>query len=792
MRFPDSGFLLVFLFCIATTACSPQEKNSPANIEAVPTLPQIAIVPVPVSITPTAGEFRLAANTQIRFNDKEIISVAQYFADLANRSTGFNFALHQGEAETNAINLIKVDASKLGSTNKEAYRLSVESDRINIEALTNAGLFYGLQSLRQLLPAEFEATAPVNSAVWKVPAVLIEDQPLYGYRGMHLDVSRHFMPIWFIKRYIDLLAFHKMNYFHWHLTDDQGWRIQIDAYPLLTEKASWRKNTVVGHTHDRNPQFDQHPESGFYTKAQIREIVAYASERQITIIPEIDIPGHASAILHAYPEFGCSSDKAEVESRFGIFQDVLCPTEKTFEFLAVMFGEVAELFPGEYLHVGGDEVLKDQWEKSEFCQQLMQREGLKDYHELQSYFIRRVSNIVTGLNKKMLGWNEILDGGLAENATIMSWQGIEGGVAAAKMRHDAIMSPGDFTYFDAFQSRSVDEPLAIHGLTTLKKVYSYNPMPDELKGTEFEKHILGAQGQLWTEYIGTPRKAEYMVLPRMSALAEIVWSPLAKQNWNDFSLRLPALFSRFDQMEINASRSVFTVNSAYELRGKGESARHIVNLSSDTNLTSIHYTIDGSEPNSHSSTYTSPLEISGSTLVRARAQDKYSGDIYYETKLRKVSHKAVGAKVTFFTEPSTYGNANPAFDLVDGISVKDQIFQLDDWATFWGAKADLQIEFEKNESISELSFAFNPGKLRQMYPPKKVEVFSSKDGKEWSLLASIDQTSLQLTQNHVELHFDKIETNRLILVAEIHDPVAGDDPGTTRSVPLYIDEIIIK
>jgi hexosaminidase len=790
MKHPVS--IASFLLLLVLTACSPNQENTQTILNSTPKLPDIAITPIPVSITPSTGEFLLKTDTKIIFNEAGITEIAQYFSNITNRSTGFNLSLQQGESSTNAINLLKVDTNELGSEKEGAYRLKVESDRITIQARSNTGLFYGLQSLRQLLPAEFEATAPVNSIAWKVPAVLIEDQPLYDYRGMHLDVSRHFMPMWFIKRYIDLLAFHKMNYFHWHLTDDQGWRIQIDAYPLLTEKASWRKNTIVGHTHDRTPQFDQHPESGFYTKAQIREIVAYARERQITVIPEIDIPGHASAILHAYPEFGCSSDKAEVESRFGIFQDVLCPTEKTFEFLTVMFGEVAELFPGEYLHVGGDEVLKDQWEKSEFCQQLMQREGLKDYHELQSYFIRRVSNIVTGLNKKMLGWNEILDGGLAENATIMSWQGIEGGVAAAKMRHDAIMSPGDFTYFDAFQSRSVDEPLAIHGLTTLKKVYSYNPMPDELKGTEFEKHILGAQGQLWTEYIGTPRKAEYMVLPRMSALAEVVWSPVAKQNWNDFSLRLPALFSRFDQMEINASRSVFTVNSTYELQGKGEAARHIVTLSSDTDLTSIYYTIDGSEPSGHSPTYTSPFEISGSTLVLARAQDKYSGDIYYETKLRKVSHKAVGAKVTFFSEPSTYGNANPALDLVDGISVKDQIFQMDDWATFWGDKADLQIEFEKNESISELSFAFNPGKLRQMYPPKKVEVFSSKDGKEWSLLASVDQTSLQLTQNQIELHFNTIETKRLRLVAEIHDPVAGDDPGTTRSVPLYIDEIIIK
>ena len=792
MRFSNPGFLLAFIFCIATMACSPQKKNISANIEVAPTLPQIAIVPAPVSVTPTTGEFQLSANTQIRFNNEEIISVARYFANLANRSTGFSFALHQGEAERDAINLIKVDASRLGNSNKEAYRLSVESDRINIEALTNTGLFYGLQSLRQLLPVEFDANAPVNSVEWKVPAVLIEDQPLYTYRGMHLDVARHYMPVWFIKRYLDLLAFHKMNYFHWHLTDDQGWRIQIDAYPLLTEKSAWRKNTIIGHTQDRDPLFDQLPESGFYTKQQIREIVAYANERQITIIPEIDIPGHASTILHAYPELGCGRNQSEVKSTFGIFQDVLCPHEKTFAFLHDVFAEVAELFPGEYIHLGGDEVLKDQWQASAFCQQLMKKEGLKDYHELQSYFIRRTANIITGLNKKVIGWNEILEGGVAENATIMSWQGIEAGIAAAKMQHDAIMAPWEFTYFDAFQSRSVDEPLTIHGLTSLKKVYSYNPMPEALKDTEYKKHILGAQGQLWTEYVSTPRKAEYMVLPRMSALAEVVWSPMEKQNWQNFSSRLPALFARFDQMDLNASRSVFTVNTNYELHDKGEAARHRVSLSSDTDLTSIRYTIDGNKPNHQSPTYTKPFEISGSTLVRIRAQDKYTGEFYYETKLRKISHKAVNAKLTFLSRPSAGNNIDPEKILVDGISAMDQAFHTDDWIAFWGDKADIKIEFENIESISKLDFAFNPGKLRQMFPPEKVEIFSSKDGQEWVLLASLDQGQLAQAQQIVQLTFNKTETRHLRLVAYIHKPLTHNPSGTPNTVPLYMDEIIIK
>lgn len=792
MRFSACTRLSIFLFCIATMACNPQQKDTVVKTEPPPELPEIAIVPMPVVITPETGEFLLRADTRIVINDKETESVANYFSNLANRSTGFNLAISQDEVTTNAINLLKVDAKELGTDNKEAYRLSVNADQVKIEALTNAGLFYGLQSLRQLLPAEFDATAPVNSVEWKIPAVLIEDQPLYTYRGMHLDVSRHYMPVWFIKRYLDLLAFHKMNYFHWHLTDDQGWRIQIDAYPLLTEKSAWRKNTIIGHTQDRNPQFDQLPESGFYTKDQIREIVAYANERQITIIPEIDIPGHASTILHAYPELGCSRNPSEVKGTFGIFQDVLCPHEKTFAFLQDVFTEVAELFPGEYIHLGGDEVLTDQWKESEFCQQLMKREGLKDYHELQSYFIRQVANGITGLNKKVIGWNEILDGGIAENATIMSWQGIEGGIAAAKMHHDAIMAPWEFTYFDAFQSRSVDEPLAIHGLTLLKKVYSYNPMPEELKGTKYEKHILGAQGQLWTEYISTPRKAEYMVLPRMSALAEVIWSPREKQNWQNFSSRLPALFARFDQMDVNASRSVFTVNTNYELRGAGESAQHLVSLDSDANLTSIHYTTDGSTPNHLSPVYIKPFEISGSTLVRVRAQDKYNGNFYYETKLRKISHKAVNAKIIFLSEPSTGQNINPAKTLTDGISSRDQIFQPDEWATFWGEKADIKIELAKPESISEISFTFNPGKLRQMFPPKKVEVFSSANGQDWNLLASLDQPALELTQQDVHLTFDKTETSYLRLVADIHDPVTNNPSGTPNTVPLYMDEIIIK
>ena len=406
-------------------------------------------------------------------------------------------------------------------------------------------MFYGLQTLMQMLPVEFKS----DSA--KVPAAEISDQPRFPYRGMHLDVGRHFMPVSFVKKYIDLMAQYKFNYFHWHLTDDQGWRIEIKKYPKLTEIGSKRKESVK----ERNltPYIgDGVPVEGFYTQEQIREVVAYAKARQITTIPEIELPGHSSAALAAYPELGCKENyEYKVQTTWGIFKEVYCPTEKTFQFLEDVISETIALFPDSpYIHVGGDEVLKDHWKESAFVTELKQKENLKDDHEVQSYFIRRMEKFINSKGKKIIGWDEILEGGLAPNATVMSWRGTKGGIEAAKSKHDVIMTPTDFAYLDYGQGDPAYEPLNIGGYLPLEKVYSFEPVPKELTAEE-AKYILGGQGNIWTEYLKTPEAVEYMAFPRMLALSEVVWSRAEDKNFDDFQRRLGAQFPRLDKQNVN-------------------------------------------------------------------------------------------------------------------------------------------------------------------------------------------------------------------------------------------------
>jgi hexosaminidase len=782
----NKPILLSLITLVLLVACQEQTQISDAASEEKAMPPVSNIIPRPAQIKHQSGQFQFTPQTKIIISDIRLLNTAEYWRDFFAPVSGWDYLISEGDAQTNSLYLSIADEMP-----EESYQLDINKNGIHIRGGDAAGVFYGLQSLRQLLDPAIETRSPVNNIDWQVPNLSIQDSPRFPYRGMHLDVSRHFQPVWFIKRYIDLIAFHKMNTFHWHLSDDQGWRIPIDAYPKLIEISSHRPNTVIGHTHDRHSRYDNAEVRGHYSKQEIRDIVAYAAERHITVIPEIDIPGHASTILAAYPELSCVDEVAKVQSHFGIFDEVLCPTEETFRFLEGVFKEVAELFPGDYIHLGGDEVLKDQWQGSEYVSQLMEQENLKDYHEVQSYFIRRVSDIITALDKRVIGWNEILDGGVAEDATIMSWQGTEGGIAAANMGHDAIMTPFAFTYFDFFQSRSVEEPLAIHGLSTLKNVYSYEPMPEQFKGTEQAKHILGTQGQLWTEYIKHPRKAEYMVLPRMSALAEVAWTSPENKNWQDFASRLPSLFSRFDAMGVEAARSVFEVHADIETLGQGTAAHHVFTLSSDTSLVDIRYTIDGSAPSASSPLYRGPFEVHGSQIIRAIAQDKRSGKLYLESRWRTLSHKAVGARVRFQSQPSYWGNIPASQVLVDGISQRDQIYQPSDWLAFYGEYASFSLTFPKIESVTTVSFDYNPGLHRNLFPPAAVSLEGRKSEGDWIELATLDEQAA-MASSRIELQFNEIQLDEIRIKAKIHAPVISHEKPGTRSVALLIDELVVN
>lgn len=515
----------------------------------------ISIIPQPVHVKAGPGHFQLTAATPIVISEDtpELRHIATYLSGKLNTATWKHAKITTGEASSDSSIVLSIDP-KAAPDHKEGYALSVTPGKVEITAKTTHGLFYGVQTLLQLLPPEIAFDDPSlvpGNVKWTLPAVEIEDYPRYKYRGMHLDVARHFFPVDFIKKYLDLMAMQKMNRFHWHLTEDQGWRIEIKKYPKLTRVGAWRDSTLIGHY--GTGRYDGIRYGGYYTQEEIKEIIRYAKERYITVIPEIEMPGHSSAALQAYPRLGCEPDKAyKVQTTWGIFEDIYCPSEETFTFLQNVLTEVMKLFPSEYIHIGGDEAPKTAWENSELAQQVIKREGLKDEHELQSYFITRIEKFLNSKGRQIIGWDEILEGGLAPNATVMSWRGISGGIEAAKQGHDVVMTPGTHLYLDHYQADPATEPLAIGGFTTLENTYSYEPTPDTLTNEE-SKHILGAQGNVWTEYMHTGEKVEYMAYPRAVALAEVVWSPKEKRDWFSFWGRLQTYFKRLEYMDVNAA-----------------------------------------------------------------------------------------------------------------------------------------------------------------------------------------------------------------------------------------------
>jgi hexosaminidase len=547
--------------------------------------PNLGIIPAPVSVKKSPGTFVLSQETSI-YADTVTNKAVVFLSDYLQNTTMLRIPvkINSGVSKNNSIVLTSAGTEGLPA---EGYRLTITPTKIIIAA-KGAGLFYGIQSLIQMMPLE-------RAAVAKLPCVQIEDYPRFGYRGLMLDVCRHFFTIEFVKRYIDLIAAYKLNTFHWHLTDDQGWRIEIKKYPKLTEVGGFRKETLIGNYFDRTPQqFDNTKHGGYYTQDEIREVIKYAADRYVTVVPEIEMPGHAMAALAAYPELGCDPASGyQVQSKWGVFNDIYCPTEKTFAFLEDVLTEVIALFPSRYIHIGGDEAPKTAWKQSAFCQQLIKKLKLKDEHGLQSYFVQRIEKFVNSKGRSIIGWDEILEGGLAPNATVMSWRGEEGGIEAAKQNHDVIMTPSNNgLYLDHAQGKLSTEPLTIGGNAPLQKTYSYNPTPNVLTDDQ-KKHILGVQGNLWTEYIGTENKVLYMTLPRLLAVAEVAWTPLANKNFKDFSeTRLPGQLAWLDKN--NFSYRVPPAIGAKDTVMFGSQLN--VDLKPSVKGAKVYYTIDGYTP----------------------------------------------------------------------------------------------------------------------------------------------------------------------------------------------------
>ena len=519
-------FILSFSFCFFGCALNTDFDD-------------LGLIPKPALIERNSGETILDDDWTIKHNGSH-----PDLENLKNTLTQNLNSFHEIKLNDDSEKVISLIISSDDSLNTEGYVLNIFNEEINISANSPNGIYYGIQTLNQVLDSGQKSNKGIT-----ILNMTIVDEPRFKWRGMHLDVGRHFFDISFIKKYIDYIAIHKMNIFHWHLTEDQGWRVEVDSYPKLTEVSAFRDETLIGHYRDEPRKFDGKKYGGYYTKDEMKEIVEYARKRYITVVPEIEMPGHSRAVLAAYPELSCTGGPHTVAKLWGVHKEVFCAgKESTFEFLEKVLIEVSDIFPGEYIHIGGDECPKDRWEEHELDQQRMRKEGLDNENELQSYFIKRIEGILNKLGKRLIGWDEILEGGLAPGAIVQSWRGMEGGISAVDAGHEVIMSPTSHAYFDYYQSKDrLDEPLAIGGYLPLEKVYQFEPVPEEIDSDK-EHLVLGGQGNLWTEYISSSDKAEYMVLPRMSAMAEVLWSPRVLLNYRSFSNRMNWQYFRYDRM----------------------------------------------------------------------------------------------------------------------------------------------------------------------------------------------------------------------------------------------------
>lgn len=585
----------------------------------------ISVIPQPAFIETEEGVFELDRKTSIfvESGDSSLIRTAAFLNERLMKAAGFALPVvsgdplqHGGEKGIFMLN---------AGLKPESYHLRVGSDRVVVDYGDGAGAFYAVQTILQLLPAEIFASGRQRGVKWELPCCDIEDAPRFPYRGMHLDCCLHFFDVDFLKKYIDIMALHKVNRFHWHLTEDQGWRLEIKKYPLLTEKGQWRKETVVGSLY--SGIYDGKPYGGYYTQDQVRELVKYAAERYVTIIPEIELPGHALAAIACYPELSCGlEDHYETATKWGIFKQVYCPKEETFKFLEDVFDEVFELFPSELIHIGGDECPKASWKQCPHCQGLIRKLGLKDEFELQSWFIQRMEKYINSKGRQIIGWDEILQGGLAPNAKVMSWLGEEGGIKSAQQHHEVVMSPYPKYYLDYWQADPESEPLAMGGPTLLKTMYDYNPVPDVLNPEE-RKYIIGVEGCVWTEYMPTPARVEYMAWPRMCAIAEAGWS--SSKDWDGFTRRLEKHFGRLDRLDVGYCKAFF--DPYIDLRKDTEYSKVAI-LSVDAPDAEIRYTLDGSAPTAESALYEGPFAINRQQVIAAAAfrDGKMIGSIKYK------------------------------------------------------------------------------------------------------------------------------------------------------------------
>jgi hexosaminidase len=759
---------------------------------------EVNIIPKPVEMKIGKGKFVIDKNTVIVF-DTFSEHLMKYLKKYIKTHYGLDLSttMHNGESKK-AIYLM------YGGKEKGNGYYELKSDAKNITIVGNGeGLFNGIQTLIQLLPTP---NPILKSPNLPIPQLTITDYPRFQYRGIHLDCGRHFWPVDFIKKYLDYLALHKFNTFHWHLTEDQGWRIEIKKYPKLTSVGSWRNGTIIGRYPGTGNDGVRY--GGFYTQEQIKEIVKYAADRYITVIPEIEMPGHSSAAIASYPELSCFPNEPtinyfpkqckwngdttgkQVQQTWGVFDDVFCAgQENTFQFIENVLEEVLALFPSKYIHIGGDECPKENWKRCPHCQKRIKENKLKDEHELQSYFIQRVEKYLNRKGRTLIGWDEILEGGLAPNAVVMSWRGEQGGIDAAKQNHDVIMTPGNPVYFDHSQSENEDS-VTIGGYNPIEKVYSYEPVPKKLT-MEQAKHVLGAQANMWTEYMKNASKVEYMLFPRIAALSEVLWSKKENKDWSDFERRLLTQLKRYDLWKTNYSKAYFDMKAAVMPDNDNSGVLWMLESKKPGIIIQYNKKLEITDPPNPPAfyIYKSPVQIAVSGTYYAWSVEKGKRMGKMLTQVFTLN-KATGKKITLTKEASKSYPGDGAFTLVNGVQNEKGMSKTKEFLGFSGEDCTAIIDLGKEEEISfvKVHYLHHPGSW--IYQPTAVTVSVSENGTDFSTVALSNPS---IANNEAICEFLQPAKARLI---KIHIANAGiipsGNPGAGHKAWLFVDEIEVN
>lgn len=769
--------VLCILFSTCFYACS-EKRTLNSDYEIIPK-------PLDVNCKGDAS-FLLKDGVAVIYpeNNRKMQDNAEFLVDYVERQTGVKLTSHAGMPVDGAICL----TLDLSDDNAEAYKLIVNDKRVCISGASEAGVFYGIQTLRKSLPVAQDINVNLS-------AVEIYDKPRFAYRGAMLDVARHFYTVDEVKTFIDMLALHNINRFHWHLTDDQGWRIEIKKYPKLMSVASERKETVVGRWY--SGIYDGKPYGGYYTQDELRDVIDYAAKRHITIIPEVDLPGHMQAALTAYPELGCTGGPYEVRTIWGVSQDVLCVgNDFTLQFVKDVLSEVADIFPSEYIHIGGDECPKVRWEKCPKCQERIKSLGLKSdakhtkEQRLQSYMIQEAAKYLKEKGKRIIGWTEILEGGLVPDVTLMSWIGESGGIEAAHQHHDVIMTPNTYLYFDYYQSKKVeDEPLAIGGYLPIEKTYNYEPMPKELTKEE-QQYIKGVQANLWTEYIPVFSQVQYMVLPRLGAAAEVQWTDPSKKDYKDFLRRVPHLVAVYDCYGWNYATHVYDVN----VDMKADTVNHVLNVQLSTMADDpIYYTLDGQDPTEKSLKYTKPFTIDQSVVLKTMAvhPDRTSKISVDTIRFNKATLKPV---VLLQPNESRFSPDGPVV-LVDGRN-GNHSFDTGAWLTVAGNDLEAVINMQAETILNSASVHVYVRKDAWLFDARGFSVSVSSDNKNYKEVASQEYKQMQESDSdgiiEHELSFDPCKATyvKIKVISEKSMPDWHWDAG--KAPFLLVDEIILN